>query len=741
MDNARFRRRAKRHDRIAVWVITGGGIAVIAAVVLILLLIVRVAVPLFAGAGITGRGEVPAAGASARPIAVGIDEYLESTFVIREDGAVVFSALDDPGAPETISFPAPSATSGAIQSIQVYGVHTYSATWQDGATSLVRITFPLSYDVEGQRVLGRKVEVLGTLPPTGGAVRSSTARMTADGGTVRASLSEADELTVTWQAAEEDLFGNVTTSVESTVIADPLPGPVAALTLDADGEVLYAGTAKGHLLRWNLRKAGRAELLDSFPAFADQRAITELAMVFGDISVAVGDAAGGLSTWFPVRAYPGTEKKQLQLVHTLNPHPAAVLHVVPSLRTKSILSLGASGTLHLDHATSERHLAGLTVDGDTVAVALSPRANGIAALGADGRVQVWRVDSPHPEVSWQTLFGKVHYENYDAPAFVWQSSASTDDFEPKLSLVPLIFGSFKGTFYAMLYALPLALFAAVYTSQFASPAVRAVVKPVVEIMAAIPSVVIGFLAALWLAPIVQGYVVAFLISVVTFPTLLLFFVFVWQPFRNSRVGKRVERGYEFLALVPLVLAAGALTYYAGGYIEQALFDGNFQQWLFSSSGHRYDQRNCIVIAFALGFAVIPIIFTIAEDALTSVPYALKAASMALGATRWQTVWRVVLPSASPGIFAGTMIGFGRAVGETMIVIMATGNTPIMDVSILNGMRTLSANIAVEIPEAPVDGTLYRVLFLSAIILFLLTSIANTAAELVRQRLRKKYGQF
>ncbi|WP_035057222.1 ABC transporter permease subunit, partial [Desulfuromonas sp. TF] len=113
----------------------------------------------------------------------------------------------------------------------------------------------------------------------------------------------------------------------------------------------------------------------------------------------------------------------------------------------------------------------------------------------------------------------------------------------------------------------------------------------------------------------------------------------------------------------------------------------------------------------------------------------------MGPSRWQTVWRVILPSASPGIFAGTMIGFGRAIGETMIVLMATGNTAIMDWSIFNGMRPLSANIAVEIPEAPFGGTLYRILFLSAVILFAFTFILNTAAEIVRQRLRKKYGRF
>jgi phosphate transport system permease protein len=140
----------------------------------------------------------------------------------------------------------------------------------------------------------------------------------------------------------------------------------------------------------------------------------------------------------------------------------------------------------------------------------------------------------------------------------------------------------------------------------------------------------------------------------------------------------------------------------------------------------------------MGFAVIPIIFTIAEDSLANVPQHLVAGSLALGATRWQTALWIVLPTASPGIFSAIMIGFGRAVGETMIVLMATGNTPVMDWSIFNGFRALSANIAVELPEAPEGGTLFRVLFLAALLLFVMTFVLNTIAELVRLKLRRKY---
>jgi phosphate transport system permease protein len=191
-------------------------------------------------------------------------------------------------------------------------------------------------------------------------------------------------------------------------------------------------------------------------------------------------------------------------------------------------------------------------------------------------------------------------------------------------------------------------------------------------------------------------------------------------------------------IIPLVALGFFLSVQLGPQLEIWWFNGNFRQWVFNIFGEQFEQRNSIVIGFAMGFAVIPIIFTISEDALSNVPQHFVSGSLALGASRWQTATRIILPTASPGIFSAIMVGFGRAVGETMIVLMATGNTPILSFSPFNGMRTLSANIAVEIPEAPVNGTLYRVLFLAAILLFVLTFVVNTVAEVIRQRLREKY---
>jgi phosphate transport system permease protein len=191
----------------------------------------------------------------------------------------------------------------------------------------------------------------------------------------------------------------------------------------------------------------------------------------------------------------------------------------------------------------------------------------------------------------------------------------------------------------------------------------------------------------------------------------------------------------------VILFIGWFSFEISPIIEVALFDGNTRQFITNDLGITFDQRNALVVGIAMGFAVIPTIFSIAEDAIFSVPRHLSNGSLALGATNWQTLTKVVLLTASPGIFSAIMMGLGRAVGETMIVLMATGNTAILEWSVFEGMRTLAANIAVEMPESAIGSTHYRVLFLAAFVLFVFTFFFNTIAEVVRQRLRERYSSL
>ncbi len=742
--NEKFRLRAKRNDRIAKWVITLGGMLIIFSVIFILLLIADTARPLFQApkAEVFAKFILPKE-PTQEVLAIGVDEYLETGFFIDDQGLFNFFE-NQQGLPTDQHIPQPPTEDAGVLQVESFGHLQYGLLWDDGSLTVEEVTFRPFFDEaeNNRRTIRHSVRREALFQPSGhGIPVRSFGRVGAEDRRTRVDLLSDGRLLVSQVAVTESLFGDTEEEEFTELIELPVNSEVTAITLDNQGRTLYIGTDQGRLLRWSLSEPGEAELLDNITAFADNRAITTLCMVFGDYSLAVGDERGQVSTWFPVRVEENSSRKVLKRIHDLSRHDAPVMAIKPSLRDKSVLSLGGDGFLHLDHMTSERHLLDLGNHVPLELYAFSTRSDGVIGYNTESRAIIWKLDNPHPEISWSTLFGKVWYEGYDQPEFAWQSSAANDDFEPKLSLTPLIFGTLKGTFYAMIFAVPLALFGAIYTSQFCRPRLRELIKPAVEIMAAIPTVIIGFLAALWLAPIIEKSLGAVFMSIVFVPVGLMIAIIIWQALRKHEPLRTVERGFEFLAVAPIVVMSIAIATTLGPLAEDLLFDGNLKQWLFTEMGTRYDPRNCIVIAFAMGFAVIPIIFTIAEDSLSNVPPSLKAASLACGASRWQTVWRVILPSASPGIFAGTMIGFGRAVGETMIVLMATGNTAIMDLSIFNGMRPLSSNIAVEIPEAPHGGTLYRTLFLSAVILFMMTFVVNTVAEIVRQRLRKKYGRF
>ncbi len=371
---------------------------------------------------------------------------------------------------------------------------------------------------------------------------------------------------------------------------------------------------------------------------------------------------------------------------------------------------------------------------------ISSRGDVMMVEASDGSLSTFGIVNHHPEISWQSLWGEIVYEGYNEPKYIWQSSSASNDFEPKFSLMPLAYGTLKAAFYAMMVAVPLAIMGAIYTAYFMSPKMRSWVKPSIEIMEALPTVILGFLAGLWFAPVVEHNLLAILALTFILPIGLLIFAWLWN-YMPASIKYKVTNGWHAALLIPVILFLCWFAIEVAPLVEHFLFNGDLRHWMKAELGIDYDQRNALVVGIAMGIAVIPTIFSITEDAIFSVPRHLTNGSLALGATTWQTLTRVVLLTASPGIFSAVMIGLGRAVGETMIVLMATGNTPVMDASLFQGMRTLSANIAVELPESEVDSSHYRILFLAALVLFVVTFAFNTAAEVVRQRLRKRYGSL
>jgi phosphate transport system permease protein len=720
-------------DRLASRLVTLGGIIIIASILAILLVIVAEVYPLFEKPTATAERTITV-GLDSASIALGVDEYREVVYLVTASGIQFVSALD--GRPVT-SAQLPDLHDARVVGSSALGRGPFALGLSDGRVIPVEVRFTVSYP-EGQRRItpdfmpSRPVLVSAE----GGPIRQ-LAYATPPSGRMLAAAIAPQELMIITIKERKALIGPSTSQEFRHRLSLPITGEITALSLDGRGEDLFVGTSSGQVARVDVRDIEAPKVIEVVPATGRTSAgVSLMGFLIGDRTLIVGDTAGGVTSWQLLRDSHGAFR--LRKIYTFTPHAGAVAAFAPSQRDKGFMTADTSGTTHLHYGTTGATLLTIQADSPEVSgIAFAPKADGFLAADATGRVSAWGLRNPHPEITLGSLFGKVWYEGYEQPEFVWQSTGGTDDFEAKFSLTPLIFGTLKGTFYAMLFAGPIALLSALYASQFMHPTLKGMVKPVVEIMAALPSVVLGFIAGLWLAPMVERAVPGLLLMPITIPALILCTLLLWRML-PTRGRLWLKPGGEVFFLVPMALLGGWLAISLGGVFESVVFGGDYRSWLLRVLGLTYDQRNSLVVGFAMGFAVIPIVFTIAEDSLSNVPQHLRAGSLALGATPWQTAIRVILPTASPGIFSAIMIGFGRAVGETMIVLMATGNTPVMDWSIFNGFRALSANIAVELPEAPEGGTLFRVLFLAAFLLFVMTFLVNTVAELVRLRLRRKY---
>jgi phosphate transport system permease protein len=732
--------RRKVADTAARWVVGAGGMATIASIVAILGFITLEAAPLFK-APYASLASAFSIGSEARHLTPATDEYREVLEVIGEDGHARFSSLDDGRVVDDLAIPGLGEQRIATAT-RAGKDHVFLAT-SNGELIGIRLPFEVRRQ-EGTPQLHSHATQIGTwtLSSPGAPPALIGAGVPHEGNfTVVFALPDAPPQ-VLETTETHNLFGSAQRQEARHELPLRYGGTARTLLVNASGDRAYVGSTNGYVYDWDLRDADSPRLVDAVDATGRRDVpVTALSFLIGEHAIVVGDAAGRVSVCFPVRDPALESGWRLQKVHDFAPHRGAVTAIAASPRDRSFVTGDETGQVLLRHSTTERTLLELpNAHGPIAALTFSPKANGAIAVTSGGHVVNWDITNPHPEVTLASLFGKVWYEGYDAPAYVWQSTGGTDDFEAKLSLIPLILGTMKGTLYALFFAVPVAVMAALYTSQFSHPRVRTLVKPTVEIMAALPSVVLGFLAGLWLAPTIEGIVPAVLAMCVVVPLLMLATGGLWSRMPASW-RRWIRPGMEIIVLAPLIVLGVQLCLWANPWLERVCFGGDFRTWLSGYLGLRFDQRNALIVGFAMGFAVIPIIFTISEDALSNVPQRLLSASLALGATPWQTAVRVVLPTASPGIFSAIMVGFGRAVGETMIVLMATGNTPVLDWNIFTGMRTLSANIAVEVPEAPYGGTLYRVLFLAALLLFAATFFVNTAAELVRQRLRQRYQRL
>lgn len=730
-------------DRAFRYTMWAGGIAVIAAIALIFFYLLYVVFPLFQPARLEAVTRYPLPGGATPTALLSTEEYGEVGVRMLTDGRVVFfdtasGRITGEERPEVLTR-TPITAFGAGRQNQ--GLAAYGLA--DGRALVLKPTFSVSYPQDRRQIAARLAYPAGEaavvvdpdgrpldiLAVQGGEAKTSILAKTADQRLVLARVSR--------QALD---FGGGEQAVRTENFTLPIEaGHVERLLLDANQTHLVAVNDDGGIDYYDIRRPEDAVLVDHAAAVPEGARITDIRWLAGGISLLVADSRGIVTQWFPVR--DANNKYTLARVREYRMGDAPITAIVPEFYRKALGALDASGRFGLYHTTAERDVARQEVTDKPLRTAvISPRADRMFIEDAGGTLHYWRLHNEHPEVSWHSLWGMVWYESRPQPEYIWQSSAANSDFEPKFSLTPLSLGTLKAAFYAMLFAVPLAIMSAIYTAYFMNPRMREVVKPAIELMGALPTVILGFLAGLWLAPLIESDLVGVLLFFLLVPTAVLLAAWVCSRMPEG-VRHRVPDGYEALLLVPVIFLACVLALLIGPGIEDALFGGDAPQWVSQHLGLRYDQRNSLVVGIAMGFAVVPIIFSISEDAIVGVPKHLTVGSLALGATPWQTLTRVVLLTASPGIFSAVMIGLGRAVGETMIVLMATGNTPVIDFNIFEGFRALSANTAVEMPESEVNSTHYRILFLASLILFLFTFVFNTIAEIVRHRLRAKYSHL
>ncbi len=733
-------------DRVMTQVIRVGGLAVILAIFGIFFFIFQEIVPLFSAAKVKKGNQTDLRGKPA-PQVLGVDEWGALPFLYAGDHVVQFIDAEN-GRRREIE--APGLAGAAISAVAYDPVKRRVALGlKDGRVGSFRVRYEPLFDAAGNRSVDAKVEEEPWFEPQTG---TGPVRRLAygDGGNlrvlavVRAEEGGPETVSILRLGQKRTLVSQGALALlDEADVSEEISGRVVSIVASQNGSAVLVADDSGTVSYFQTDASGTS-LRQEFAPF-NGRIPVRMDYLFGGVSVALTAGDGDQAVYSLVRPTEGDGERLFVRIKEFGSIGEGVPVFASSTRNKSFLT-GAGGNLTLRHLTSGSTRWEGRAPFEPVTATIDEKSEHFFIAGAGGEIQRFTMRDPHPEAGWRAFFGKVWYEGGAEPVYQWQSTGGTDDFEPKLSLIPLIIGSLKGTVYALLFSVPVALLAAVFSASFLPAEAKRILKPAMEIMASLPSVVLGFLAGIWLAPLIEERVPSILLTALAVPLSAILVGLLWSR-QPIQIRALFENGREWLVLLPILFGAAWLAWSLGPAVERMFFVyedpatgrriADFRLWWPQATGSGFDQRNSLVVGFMMGFAVIPVIFTIAEDALSNVPRTLSAAAAALGASRWQVVRTIVIPVASPGIFSALMIGFGRAVGETMIVVMATGNTPVTEWNIFSGMRTLSANIAVELPEAAPGSTHYRTLFLGAMVLFLLTFVVNTFAEVLRQRLREK----
>jgi phosphate transport system permease protein len=846
-------------------VITVGGIGTIIVVLLVVLVLLANVLPLFRKSQIQLASDIsiknPISSTEGSILAFGSDEYSELVWLVRPDQSLDVYSL---ATGEHLQRATPSKVDQNSKTVRatVARVDDQQSSvllgLEDGSIRVVLCTVDVSFASKSEldRELAEAIDAKGGLPvlqdqtvyraTSEGLIRKVTFTgaqyiepipvhssavenidwvYKSDGSLMASSQrgawssSAADELAMgQFERQSGGLGSKPKQNVQIWKTKLDAQSSIRGMMISGLWDSIQSVDQTGRISRWTSDENGTLKREESYKTLTAQlSALSASEPLLGRSTFLLGNQSGQIEAVALTTSETGRE---LRTIHKLSCSNASIRSIASSPTQRLVAVADMVGGLSILHVTSERLIAKL----DSAELKpdeqlrFSKSGRELLLCGESG-VRRLELDSEYPEASFESFFKPIWYEGYQQPNYVWQSSTGSSEGEPKFSLIPLVFGTLKATFYSMLIAAPIAILAAIFGSEFLSPSWRGRFKPLIELMASVPSVVLGFIGAMVLAPIMRDSLFWILCSVALTVFLFLFAAHLWILIPSERSIPLRKYRLPLLFLIPP--AAILLSGLVSGSIERWIFGSTMQTWLsapemsswpgwfllmilpsilvvlwlFSSplsasldglsehlglqgralwltilfcvacvcvlflscaiawllSGLEFDsrrgllgayqERNALLVGGILGFAIIPLIYTLADDALQSVPQHLRSASLGCGATVWQTTIRVVVPTAMSGLFSALMIGFGRAIGETMVVLMAAGNTPLIDWNPFNGYRTLSATLATELPEAARGSTHYHTLFLAALLLFLFTLVANTLAEWVRMRFRKRAYQL
>jgi phosphate transport system permease protein len=851
-------------DRIARAVITLGGIGTIVAVLAVGVFLLAVAAPLFTSATAALDRVAPLRDATAS--FVGTDESGSVAWLLDGQGdghgRIAVVGLAD-GATLLERTPAETGLAGATAVRVPAGGMLAAVGFADGSFKIGRIGLDAAYQPAEElgreslparvgdamrvdnavvvRLPGERFSRVSLVAELGDQPAQPLAAPVVDvdvvqlaGGPLVAAVDEAGRVRVETITSKRNMMtGKMTATPRGTSI-EPSDGfATRFIRVSTLGDQLFLIAADGAARRYLIRNLDAPLEMERFRVAPAGTSVTAVERLFGGVALAVGDAAGRVRVLFSTRgaaddvaasgAGDGLRMAEARVFDPPSGKSSAVVAIAASPRSRLFAASDATGAVRLLQSTTGREVISLpaphaAADAAPTLVAdhlcMASGENRLVAAG-QGSLIAWSINPGYHEVSPASLLTPVWYENYAAASHAWETTGH-EAFESKFGLVPLIFGTIKATLYSMLFATPVAILAAIYASQFMHPRWKSRIKPTIEMMASLPSVVLGFMAGLVFSPVIERGLMPLITGFFVMPAAILLAAHLWQLIPS---GWRTRHpGWRLVAVACGALPAGIwLSRIAAPLVERWLFGGDVAGWLDGRGGSgfggwvvaslplaaiaslalvgrvvnpwlrratagwsqrqsavaalasfligvaatlamaaavavlldslrldtrggifgTYVQRNALVVAVGMSFAIIPLIFTLADDALSSVPDHLRSASLGAGATPWQTAIRVIVPSAASGLFSAVMIGLGRAVGETVIVLMAAGNTPLVSWNLFNGFQTLSAAIATELPEAARGTAHYRVLFLAALTLFAITFVVNSVAEVVRQRFRRR----